>query len=193
MLRSFIPQDEIEEEVEYLLERGHSAGMARVGAVDIDWLCEGVLGWTLVYDDTLPQGIEGMSNSRLHLVRLNAAIQNSDRVRFTLAHELGHIVLHHPQLERVSSQVRLFEEALDSAILLREAHIETQADLFAAALLLPLSRLKDFGFQPFHDRIGQVHLHFQASRQSTRIRLEQLGLLSTQAPLALHRGTSGNE
>jgi len=177
MLRAFIPQHEIENEVEHLLERGHAQGMSRRGPVDLDWLCEAILAWALVYDDTLPKGIEGFSDFQLRQVRLNTNVSNVERMRFTLAHELGHVVLHHPQLEGVLEQVRLFEAPPDPAALLRAPHIETQADRFGAALLLPRSRLSEFRFQPILDRVEQVYLHFQVSRQSARIRLQSLNLL----------------
>ena len=67
------------------------------------------------------------------LVLYNSATPSEGRKRFTIAHEFGHYILHRHQQD-------LFEcgdddiETGDN----NERHIETEADLFASTLLLPL-------------------------------------------------------
>lgn len=62
----------------------------------------------------------------------NRAIPSSGRIRFTLAHEFGHYLLHrHLREEFVCSQVDM--ETWDA----EEAGIENEADIFASTLLMP--------------------------------------------------------
>ena len=182
MLPRFIPEPQLEAQVTALLERGCAQGMTLEGAVDVEYLAEAVLELTVLYDDTLPMGLLGMADHARRHIRLNARESNLGRVRFTLAHELGHFVLHIPLLEIQTRQTALFEEQ-NIAALLRSHHVERQADMFAAALLLPKAALLSFG-QRCLDRglnafqqLDAVCEHFQTSKQATRIRLERLGLV----------------
>ena len=79
--------------------------------------------------------------------------QKEGRLCFTMAHEVGHWVLHRPQYEAEKVTLPLFakeEEARPPAIVCRssqrKASAEWQADQFAANLLMP-ARLVRRGFQ----------------------------------------------
>jgi hypothetical protein len=65
------------------------------------------------------------------------------RQRFTLAHELGHLLFHREMIERKTKDGGRFSEAIK---LFRgednSKHIETEANTFAAEILMPSARLR---------------------------------------------------
>ena len=81
------------------------------------------------------------------------------RFRFSIAHELGHILLNHEPLKHI------FER--------RSPAIERQADSFAAELLLPEQFLRgdcaDY-------TVKELAARYRVSRQSLEFRLKDLGL-----------------
>jgi Zn-dependent peptidase ImmA (M78 family) len=91
-----------------------------------------------------------------------------NRQRFTVAHELGHIILHHEANEKSYKEV---DFRTNSGFDVRES----QANSLAAALLMPRkkaneiwSKLKDV--DDFADA-------FKVSKQAASIRLDNLGLI----------------
>lgn len=85
-----------------------------------------------VVDDAELGGAEAMTDGREPVITLSAStyvrLQNGDaRARMTVAHEIGHLILHSGQI------VFHFEEPVDDS----RFHPEWQADQFAAALLMP--------------------------------------------------------
>lgn len=100
-----------------------------------------------VIGEDLP-GFEGAlyadENKRKWVVIYNSAIPIPGRIRFTLAHELGHYILH----RQLSDSFECSQEDM-----LRwgskERQIEGEADTFAACLLMPIddfrSRIGDDG------------------------------------------------
>lgn len=131
--------------------------------------------------------------------------QSPERQRFTLAHELGHLLLGH-------SDYLLSEDTEDDDLERSEAayfgikdvqRLEWQANYFAACLLMPkdtFSRrfifkanqlgLRDRGFGPlyvdeqrtnlknFYALTHDLMARFNVSRESARLRLIELGLLN---------------
>jgi Zn-dependent peptidase ImmA (M78 family) len=87
-----------------------------------------------------------------------------DRVRWTLAHELGHIVLHHHQLG-------IAEEC------------EEEADEFAGELLMPARDIRHhFSSRTSLEELAQLKLHWRVSMQSLLMRGQSVGRISkTQA------------
>jgi len=98
------------------------------------------------------------------------------RKRFTIAHELGHFVLHlSDNLRFVDSEVNLYrlappEGGVDSD----SARREIQANLFAEALLMPERQVRQFW--PETHSIGQMARIFKVSRQAMGIRVAALGI-----------------
>lgn len=108
------------------------------------------------------------------------------RQRFTMAHELGHYLLHeneavHFDKQRPGYSVLLRSTETESM----NPEIEREANLFAAELLMPetfvLEAVRQFGSmdlleddEAFRILAGQ----FKVSRQALSIRLEALGLVS---------------
>ncbi len=93
-------------------------------------------------------------------IQINARLRpDSGRFRFTLAHEIGHWILHRPILLAARDQVGLFMEVGVVAALTtlnrsltdaRPPREEIQANRFAASLLIDHDRLRS----EFHARFG---------------------------------------
>jgi hypothetical protein len=179
------------------------------GAVDLTRICEWQrreIGLVVTHHDK--PSPDGITLGALCFEPLTIEIFNDagrpDRARFTLAHELGHLLLQHDRL-----MVRELTEAKD---LRHDSHrsldsvdvrrMEWQANYFAACVLLPLGqfnahlarvighlRLYDRGFGLLYvdDQPGNIHnfmvvtsylkAAFAVSRQAIVIRLTQLGYL----------------
>lgn len=82
-------------------------------------------------------GLEGMlaaNQARSKwLILYNSAVRSQGRKRFTIAHEFGHYILHRHQQDRFECGNDDIETGDNN-----ERDIETQADLFASTLLMPL-------------------------------------------------------
>jgi Zn-dependent peptidase ImmA (M78 family) len=108
------------------------------------------------------------------------ALHHPNRQRFTLAHEIGHLVMHR---DIISTEVHVDREF---AVLMRDAtsatgqnKIEREANRFAAALLVPRNLLeKELKAKPF-DIDGQSPLDelakkFRVSKQMMEFRITNL-------------------
>ena len=129
--------DLIEEAAEGLLERYREFSGKNISPVPVESIAEHLLGYTLeITDEGLfsdPNFLGGIS-FETNTIFVNASVEGHEgRYTFTVAHEIGHHVLHKDLYE---SQV-----ADQSQILCREQKrkplIERQADRFAAALMMP--------------------------------------------------------
>lgn len=104
------------------------------------------------------------------------------RARFTLAHELGHAVLHENEL-RAAPGAEMFRDTLCSAIR-RSAAVrpfecpEHQANVWAGAFLVPLVAVKEFLAQRDEAAedcsIEDLARNFGVTRAAARVRLNQL-------------------
>jgi Zn-dependent peptidase ImmA (M78 family)/transcriptional regulator with XRE-family HTH domain len=106
-------------------------GLAEVGPASIVQALEsiGVRGRLYRFDEP---GLDGLSVQQggMSLILLNQAQPRVERVLFSAAHELGHLVLHQ----------QLFADADSDG---EDEQVEKEADQFAAALLVPESKLLD--------------------------------------------------
>jgi Zn-dependent peptidase ImmA (M78 family) len=95
------------------------------------------LGVLLLAHDFGPEGGDGryIKQGNLHVITINKAVQNQGRVRFTIAHELGHHRMHSEDGETVV----FVDDQLD---LVGKDPREKEADAFAAYLLAPTKALK---------------------------------------------------
>lgn len=104
--------------------------------------------------DAMSQRIEGLPV--LFFVNVNAP---SDRLRHTLAHELGHMVMH-----------TIFVKS--------DEEMEDEADLFAGAFLLPAneirSQLRRFDLR----QLANLKLYWKVSMQSIAVRADRLNLIT---------------
>jgi Zn-dependent peptidase ImmA (M78 family) len=81
------------------------------------------------------------------------------RFRFSIAHELGHVLLKHKPITHIDEK--------------RSEHLERQADIFAAELLLPEELLR-----ADRQKLTEAELanRYKVSRQTLSIRLGKLNL-----------------
>ncbi|MDE2402671.1 MAG: ImmA/IrrE family metallo-endopeptidase [Burkholderiales bacterium] len=124
-------------------------------------------------------GVLVVENGR-GVIGYNSA-HSSVRQRFTIAHEIGHYVLHVK-----SQQPRLF---IDKSVFRRDDesstgndHEEVEANQFAAALLMPSelvrNEIKKHAFDlDDEDDVGNLAKRFNVSTAAMSFRLENLGLL----------------
>lgn len=87
--------------------------------------------------DNLSQGLLGTIDLRNNIITLSEdIISDTNRVHFTLAHEIGHLVLHRKFLRKEFSSV---DDYIDISVLSDKniKRMEYQANVFASYLLLP--------------------------------------------------------
>jgi len=129
--------------------------------------------------------------------RLSATARSAHRLRTTLAHELGHVVLHNfiwwfsPDPDP-DPGVPFDPAALSPRCALRRQAsdwMEWQANYCAGALLMPAAALLADAAEPVWERsarvqalIRQTAQRFEVSAQAAGIRLRQLGRLSARPP-----------
>lgn len=83
-----------------------------------------------------------------------------DRLRFTLCHELGHLILHHQH------------------VFPPEGDLEAEANEFASAFLMPRDDIKPFLSGLSLERMAQLKMHWRASMQSILVRAADLGAIT---------------
>lgn len=88
------------------------------------------------------------------------------RQRFTIAHEIGHFVLHN-ELINTNNGTVLFRGLGDNW------EVEDQADYFAAALLMPLSAVEEV-YNKLNKNISATARVFRVSEQAMRRRLIEM-------------------
>lgn len=107
------------------------------------------------------------------ILMVNAAMSRA-RARFSIAHELGHVLLGH--------------STGTVALALRDGWQERQADRFAATLLMPQDLLEG---EPSHE-LGALSRRYCVSREAMGRRLRSLRIPVVVAPMRLgHRDARG--
>lgn len=161
-------------------------------------------GLELDLNAVLPKGILGTVDLFNNLIKVDAAqCGNEQRMRFTLAHELGHAILGHSEyITYESCYDSHLNEARDDVSIKDIIRLEWQANQFASCLLLPkkqfitafarqaLARgVSDRGFGPLFVDDQQCNLNtshlitislmksFNVSKTVVIIRLKQLGIM----------------
>ena len=107
--------------------------------------------------------VDGPQNFRIRLLSVDGPLRH----RFTIAHELGHYVLH----SRLG-KIRLEAGRKGSN------RTEWEANWFAAALLMPEAEFRD-AVEKFRDRDSlalALSGHFMVSLEAAEVRLKTLGL-----------------
>ena len=83
---------------------------------------------------------------------------NSDRYRWNIAHELGHILLNH---HKDNNKTRIFRNTLNAK---EYSVFEDEADTFAAYLLVPHVMLSYYGVQNAHDIANKCRISMAAAK-----------------------------
>lgn len=124
--------------------------------------CAEKLGIRVVFSDTSPSGIAFCAEDSWFVV-VNGA-ERSTRGRFTLAHEIGHVVV----AKMAGKQGAFYLNGCSP-------EEERLANLFATELLMPEGEVRqavDEGLT-----LEELAEFFEVSKQAAKIRLEELGLL----------------
>jgi Zn-dependent peptidase ImmA (M78 family) len=178
LTQPYIAREMIEYETRQVLQR---VGMY---ALPVDPLAlarrEGITVLTVKFvDETLAGSItKDLTGTTIRLNRDDPP----SRKRFTLAHELGHHYLHlqrGDESQFADGVNNLYRQPNKSrGVMSDEARREYQANLFAAALLMPEEMVRSY-WQSV-DSIWEMARLFEVSDLAMSIRLGQLGLLDVE-------------
>lgn len=136
-----------------------------------------------VYEEYLPSQVSGFiviqdekfnkyDSGKVIVVNLS---ELGSRRRFTVAHELGHYILHRKEDEPLYAH-------RDSGA---DGQIEQEANIFASNILMPEELVRhalDLNDKPLVElsdfyKIGYIANQFAVSRTAAQVRLEQLGII----------------
>lgn len=140
--------------------------------VDLKNICK-KYDWALLpydyrYMDKLyeisPDGFTANQNGKYYIMyTLISSIQGNHRQRFTIAHEIGHIVLnHHKYID--NNILRCYNSPYKPIW-------EKQADIFAQNLLMPTYKTRELKDKM---TIEELAKHFKVSRTMAMVRLQKL-------------------
>ena len=107
-------------------------------------------------------GLTRFTSKNIPVVWINNSMPN-DRKRFSLAHELGHIVMHLRTIDIEQS----------------EEDIESQANLFASEFLMPANECRVDFFNLKMKDLALKKAYWKVSKQSIIVRAKQLGCISS--------------
>ena len=171
-------RSDIEEVTEQLIERFQPAHCRLPGALDLEYLAEVELYNAFGFDigpAKLDASVEAVSipSERVIFIRedvYEALGRSQGRARFTVAHEIGHLVLHGEVAEPfMSGNAATFYRKKGEIAPYRDP--EWQAETFAGALLMPASTVRklvaDGGRS--NELLSSV---FEVSWAAARVRLE---------------------
>lgn len=134
------------------------------------------LGIEVYRIDTLPAGYSGMIKKEVngeYAIYVNKA-HSVTRRRFTIAHEIAHLVLHQNQIGDGIFDDAMYRSGLSNAT-------EREADTFAADILMPYSLIRIEIKKEGRLNIENLAKIFNVSQQAMSIRIAQnssLGSLS---------------
>jgi len=114
-------------------------------------------------------GITLFTDARHPIIFLNSNLPN-DRKRFTLAHELGHLVLHIRQRKNIFTKKQFDEQPDDFK--------ETEANRFASEFLMPELDIRNDLAGLTMILLGQLKNHWQVSMKSLVYRANFLKVIS---------------
>lgn len=100
-----------------------------------------------------------------YFILLNVYEQSAVRIRFSLAHELGHILLHSNYNSKIYKDTK------------SHSRLEKEADLFASMLLMPQDGFLLDVIRPTLGGLTLLKPHWKVSIQSMVMRLYQLGII----------------
>lgn len=143
---------------------------ARQAPVDLEAMAE-ELDVRVVYDRTLPSGISGkiQREGDRFAVTINAN-HSPGRQRFTLAHELAHLILH---ADLIGAGVT--DDAMYRSTALSD-ETERQADAFAAELIMPAQMVRQLFHKEGVKSIAGMAQRFDVSHDAAKVRMKWLRL-----------------
>lgn len=138
----------------------------KTAPLDIDALVN-LMGISVVYDD-LPKDTSGSLTKTADgwVCQVNKS-HHPTRQRFTLAHELGHYILHRNKHTEFIDH-SYYRQTEDSNTM------EFEADSFAAHLLMPENDMRYY-INNVSSEVANIAQHFNVSPSAVRIRAKQIG------------------
>lgn len=131
------------------------------------------LGIPVIFLNSTAEKFSGMTiqtDINMPIIVLNKNLPN-DHKRFTLAHELGHLIMHIPFADDPE-----FLASMDDL-----DEVEKQADRFAGAFLMPANEIKRQMAHSFtYSRLTEFKLYWKVSKQATIYRAKDLGIINQQ-------------
>ena len=184
MIPKFIPKNVLETSADQTRFAAYDNGIEDCYPLNVDDIAEFHLGYDLLYGADLPTRVDGASDPITKLISVSKHVSHNGRQRFTVAHEIGHIVLHLPILiAQAEFQTALF--ALPQ-VPVQDDRLEFQANYFAAALLLPrVVMCSIFGERianSEHVQADEVAYYFGVSLQAATLRMLELGFIRDTSP-----------
>lgn len=101
-------------------------------------------------------GVSVLSENGTYIIFVNSNMP-SDRIRFTLAHELGHIIMHRQS---------------------QSESMEPEADLFASEFLMPSEDISHQLYKLSLEKLANLKVYWKVSMQAILKRAEQLGKIT---------------
>lgn len=124
-------------------------------------------GIAVFFLEATPDKFDGMTvhtDSNHPMIILNKSMPN-DRKRFTLAHELGHQIMHLPYRFDFEMYERLKQDPNE---------LEREADAFAAEFLMPEQECRGDLMRLTYSKLSQIKLYWQASKRAIVYRAKTL-------------------
>ena len=118
-----------------------------------------------IVDDAKMGDNHGLTLPNENIIKLKASVylgacNCNGRDRYTVAHEIGHLILHRGDAIKFAynenANIRIFEDS------------EWQANTFAAELLMPFDLVKEY------NSVDDIVRDFDVSREAAEIRLERI-------------------
>ncbi len=142
MAKTFLPPEEIEAKVQEFLQEYHPDNTL---PIPIEEIIDLKMGIHIVPTPNMMavSGVDAVTSHDLKQINIDHEQfeKKPNRARFTLAHEVGHIVLHKDFIDAQNFK----EEAEWRTFVLNDLHrdpMEVQANIFAAYLLMPSDHLE---------------------------------------------------
>jgi hypothetical protein len=186
MTIKFLPPKTIQKSVDFLLESHH---LKPECPMDVENIATEHLGLKIKFEnlqEAYGDGTLGMLVPEMALIFCDFSLrphgphkEKKERIaRFTIAHELGHFCLHKEYISHWSSEFFYTLSPKD------QKDMETQADMFAAMLLMPEALFKEkyFDFQSITGRLDNQESKrllseaFNVSKEAAGNRMKTLGL-----------------
>ena len=151
--------------------------------VEIELICQKLFGLKISHDPLdkkMQEGVLGCLDFGQNAIFLDEnSWYDTTRERFTITHELGHFICHKPLYEAVGNDLILLHNELDPIYEKPRKHIETQANMMGAAILMPkdvlIAKWNDFGkFTPFQEKAQYLQRFFDVSRETIEYRLDNI-------------------
>lgn len=181
----YISKSQLEQQSFDLYQKALSNDDTEKLPVNVENIVEFTLEYNLNLAASLPTRILGASDWETRFIQISESITHNGRRRFTIAHEIAHVVLHFPYLEAHHNSQPSLSLSNEVAIF-QDDRSEFQADYFAGALLMPAKLMMEcYGEkarQGLYINADEVAATFDVSEQAAAIRLKTLEMVLGKVP-----------